>query len=143
MSRFKRVVIAAFLLRLILLTGCQHLIIDTDGIVRADTNLPEIVGIIAGFGTTFAAFPDFLAMMGKEIERGHESPDVRNYGRVSDPVGVLRPAHRFAAGHYLECYCSIHQIFSPLGHTLISCVKKRKSLLPPPDRNRICEGEHP
>jgi hypothetical protein len=126
MSRFKRVVFAAFLLRLILLTGCQHLIIDTDGIVRADTNLPEIVGIIAGFGTTFAAFPDFLAMMGKEIERGHESPDVRNYGRVSDPVGVLRPAHRFAAGHYLECYCSVHQFSHRWGVRLFPAQGKGK-----------------
>jgi hypothetical protein len=63
MSRFQRVVFAAFVLSLILLAGCQHLVIDTDKIVRSDTDLPEIVGILAGFGTTFAAFPDFLAMM--------------------------------------------------------------------------------
>ena len=62
MSRFKRVVFVAFLPSLILLTGCQHLMIDTNKIVRSDIDLPEIVGIIAGFGTTFAAFPDFLAM---------------------------------------------------------------------------------
>jgi len=62
-SRCMRVVFAAFLLSLILLTGCQRPVIDTEKIVRSDTDLPEIVGIIAGFGTTFAAFPDFLAMM--------------------------------------------------------------------------------
>ena len=70
MSRFKRVVFAAFLLSLILLTGCQHLMIDTDKIVRSDTDLPEIVGIIAGFGTTFAAFPDLLAMLKRRSSLG-------------------------------------------------------------------------
>jgi len=70
MRRFKRVVLVAFLLSLILLTGCQHLVIDTEKIVRADTDLPEIVGIIAGFGTTFAAFPDFLAMIRRRSSEG-------------------------------------------------------------------------
>ena len=70
MSRFKQVMFAALLLSLILLTGCQHLMIDTDKIVRSDTDLPEIVGIIAGFGTTFAAFPDLLAMMRRRSSEG-------------------------------------------------------------------------
>jgi uncharacterized protein with PQ loop repeat len=70
MSRFKQVVFAGFLLSLILLTGCQHLVIDTDRILKSDINLPEIVGIIAGFGTTFAAFPDFLAMLKRRSSLG-------------------------------------------------------------------------
>lgn len=63
MRQFKPVVFVVRLLDLVLLAGCQHLIIDTEKIIRSDTDLPEIVGIIAGFGTTFAAFPDFVAMM--------------------------------------------------------------------------------
>ena len=70
MSRFERVVFAAFLLSLILPTGCQRPVIDTEKIVRSDTDLPEIAGIIAGFGTTFAAFPDFLAMMRRKSSEG-------------------------------------------------------------------------
>ena len=70
MSQFKRGVFAAFLLSLILLTGCQHLVVDTDKILKSDINLPEIVGILAGFGTTFAAFPDFLAMMKRRSSLG-------------------------------------------------------------------------
>jgi uncharacterized protein with PQ loop repeat len=70
MRRFRRVVLVAFLLSLTVLTGCQHLVIDTEKIVRADTDLPEIVGIIAGFGTTFAAFPDFLAMIRRRSSEG-------------------------------------------------------------------------
>ena len=70
MIQFKQVVLAGLLLSLILLTGCQHLVIDTDKIVRSDTDLPEIVGIIAGFGTTFAAFPDLLAMIRRRSSEG-------------------------------------------------------------------------
>lgn len=70
MFRFEQAVFAAVLLSLILLTGCQHLIIDTEKLVRSDTDLPEIVGIVAGFGTTFAAFPDFLAMIRRRSSEG-------------------------------------------------------------------------
>jgi len=70
MRRFKRVVLVAFLLSLILLTGCQHLVIDTEKIVHSDIDLPEIVGILAGFGTTFAAFPDLLAMLRRKSSEG-------------------------------------------------------------------------
>ena len=70
MRRFQRVVFAGFLLGLVLLNGCQHLVIDTDKIVRSDTDVPEVVGIIAGFGTTFAAFPDLLAMLKRRSSLG-------------------------------------------------------------------------
>jgi MtN3 and saliva related transmembrane protein len=70
MSGFKQVVLAAILLSLILVTGCQHLAVDTDKILKSDINLPEIVGILAGFGTTFAAFPDFLAMLKRRSSLG-------------------------------------------------------------------------
>ena len=70
MRRFKQVMFASLVLSLILLSGCQHLVIDTDKIVRSDTDLPEIIGIIAGFGTTFAAFPDLLAMMRRRSSEG-------------------------------------------------------------------------
>jgi MtN3 and saliva related transmembrane protein len=70
MSRFKHAVLAAILLSLILVTGCQHLAVDADKILKSDINLPEIVGILAGFGTTFAAFPDFLAMIRRRSSGG-------------------------------------------------------------------------
>ena len=71
MSRFNRALLfAVFVFSLLLLTGCQHLVIDTKKIVWSDTDLPEIVGIIAGFGTTFAAFPDFLAMIRRKSSEG-------------------------------------------------------------------------
>ena len=70
MSLFRQFLFAALSLNLILFSGCQHLIIHTDRIVRSNTDLPEIVGIVAGFGTTFAAFPDFLAMMRRRSSEG-------------------------------------------------------------------------
>ena len=70
MRGFRQVVLVVLLLSLILLSGCQHLVIDTEKIVRSDTDLPEIVGVLAGFGTTFAAFPDFLAMLKRRSSLG-------------------------------------------------------------------------
>jgi len=69
-SRLKQVLFGSFLLGVFLLTGCQHLVIDTDKILKSDIDLPEIVGIVAGFGTTFAAFPDLLAMLKRRSSLG-------------------------------------------------------------------------
>ena len=70
MCRFNRMKLAAFFLSLLVLTGCQHLVIDTDKIIKSEVDLPEIVGILAGFGTTFAAFPDLLAMLRRRSSEG-------------------------------------------------------------------------
>jgi uncharacterized protein with PQ loop repeat len=70
MNRFNPAMLIPITLCLIPLTGCQHLVVDTDKILRSDINLPEIVGIIAGFGTTFAAFPDFMAMIRRRSSEG-------------------------------------------------------------------------
>ena len=70
MSRCNVATLAVLFLSMVALTGCQHLVIDTDKIVKADVDLPEIVGILAGFGTTFAAFPDLLAMLRRRSSEG-------------------------------------------------------------------------
>jgi uncharacterized protein with PQ loop repeat len=70
LSRFNKVMLAAVSLSVIPLAGCQHLVIDTDRIIKSHIDLPEIVGIVAGFGTTFAAFPDFLAMLHRRSSEG-------------------------------------------------------------------------
>jgi MtN3 and saliva related transmembrane protein len=69
-SRFNKVMGVALLLSVIPLAGCQHLAIDGDRILKSHIDVPEIVGIIAGFGTTFAAFPDLLAMMRRRSSEG-------------------------------------------------------------------------
>ena len=70
MGRFNRVTLTALVLGLFTLTGCQNLVIDTDKIIKSGVDLPEIVGIVAGFGTTFAAFPDLLAMLRRRSSEG-------------------------------------------------------------------------
>jgi len=70
MSRFNGLTLAVLFLSLMALTGCQHLVIDTTKILKSDVDLPEIVGIVAGFGTTFAAFPDLLAMLRRRSSEG-------------------------------------------------------------------------
>jgi uncharacterized protein with PQ loop repeat len=70
MGRFNRVTLAVLSLSLLAFTGCQHLVIDTDKVVKSQVDLPEIVGLLAGFGTTFAAFPDLLAMLRRRSSEG-------------------------------------------------------------------------
>ena len=52
-----------------MLTGCQQLRVDTDKLFRPG-EVPEIVGFLAGFGTTFAAVPDLLAMLRRKSSQG-------------------------------------------------------------------------
>jgi uncharacterized protein with PQ loop repeat len=70
MDRVKRLTLTAIFLGMLALTGCQQLVIDTDKIIKSDVDLPEIVGIVAGFGTTFAAFPDLIAMLRRRSSEG-------------------------------------------------------------------------
>ena len=70
MSRFNKAMLAAVSLSVIPLAACQHLVIDTERIIKSHVDLPEIVGIVAGFGTTFAAFPDLLAMLRRRSSEG-------------------------------------------------------------------------
>jgi len=71
MNRFNKAILAAVSLSVIPLAACQqHLVIDTDRIIKSHIDLPEIVGIVAGVGTTFAAFPDLLAMLRRRSSDG-------------------------------------------------------------------------
>ena len=55
----------------IVLTGCQKLgIHDTASLIVPALNRSEIVGLVAGFGTTFAALPDLLAMLKRRSSAG-------------------------------------------------------------------------
>jgi len=70
MSRLSKVVLIVAILGIVTLTGCQHLVIDTEKLIRPSTELSEIIGFLAGLGTTFAAFPDLLAMLRKRSSEG-------------------------------------------------------------------------
>jgi len=46
------------------------MVIDTEKLLKPSAELSEIVGLLAGFGTTFAAFPDLLAMLKRRSSEG-------------------------------------------------------------------------
>lgn len=54
-----------------LLQGCERLgIHDTDSLFLPSFKRSEVVGFIAGFGTTFAALPDLIAMFKRRSSAG-------------------------------------------------------------------------
>ena len=64
MGRFNRMTIAVLSLGLITLYGCQELVPhDTRSLLIPTFYRSEILGFVAGFGTTFAAMPDLIAML--------------------------------------------------------------------------------
>jgi MtN3 and saliva related transmembrane protein len=62
---------AVLVLGALVLGGCASLgIHDTESLLAPSFNRSEIVGFIAGFGTTFAAIPDLLKMIRRRSSRG-------------------------------------------------------------------------
>ena len=60
-----------FFLSLITLYGCQDLIpLDTKSLLFPGFHRSEIMGLLAGFGTTFAAVPDLVAMLKRRSSAG-------------------------------------------------------------------------
>ena len=71
MSRFNWLLLAVLLLSMIPLSGCGELTPhDTSSLLVPKLHRSEIVGIIAGFGTTFAAVPDLMAMLRRRSSAG-------------------------------------------------------------------------
>jgi MtN3 and saliva related transmembrane protein len=71
MDRFNRVTLAVLFLSLIPLFGCPSLVPhDTQSLLLPKFHRSEIVGILAGFGTTFAAVPDLVAMLRRRSSAG-------------------------------------------------------------------------
>ena len=56
---------------LITLCGCQNLVPhDTQSLLDPKFHRSDVVGIMAGFGTTFAAVPDLVAMLKRRSSAG-------------------------------------------------------------------------
>ena len=70
MSRHNSVIFAVFLLALIALSGCEGLVHDTHSLLFTHFKRSEVVGLFAGFGTTFAAMPDLIAMLRRRSSAG-------------------------------------------------------------------------
>lgn len=71
MGLFIRVMLALFLLHVVTFSGCRDLIPrDTTSMLLPEFQRSELVGVVAGFGTTFAAMPDLLAMLKRKSTAG-------------------------------------------------------------------------
>ena len=61
----------AFLILAALLAGCADLTVeDTQSLLVPHFQRSELIGLVAGFGTTFAAVPDLLAMLRRRSSAG-------------------------------------------------------------------------
>lgn len=63
--------LAVLFLSLITLSGCQGLVPqNVPSTLFSGVRRSEVVGIVAGFGTTFAAMPDLIAMLKRRSTAG-------------------------------------------------------------------------
>lgn len=70
MSRFKAAGLVCTLLALATLCACQRFVRDTQSLLFARFERSEVVGFVAGFGTTFAAVPDLMMMLKRRSSAG-------------------------------------------------------------------------
>jgi MtN3 and saliva related transmembrane protein len=71
MHGLKWLTLAIFLPSLIVISGCEDLVPhDTQSLLIPSLQRSEVVGVLAGFGTTFAAMPDLIAMLRRRSSAG-------------------------------------------------------------------------
>jgi len=71
MGRFNTVTLGVLILSLIALCSCGDLVPrDVPSILFSGVKRSEIFGFLAGFGTTFAAIPDLVAMLRRRSSAG-------------------------------------------------------------------------
>lgn len=71
MNCCNRMTFGVLLLSVLTLYGCEDLVIrDTSSLLIPRFQRSEILGLVAGFGTTFAAVPDLLAMLKRRSSAG-------------------------------------------------------------------------
>lgn len=71
MNCSNRVTLGVLLLSVLTLYGCEDLVIrDTSSLFIPRFQRSEILGFVAGFGTTFAAVPDLVAMLKRRSSAG-------------------------------------------------------------------------
>ena len=68
---FNSVTLGALVLSVITLSGCADLgVHDTPSLLVPRFQRLEILGLVAGFGTTFVAVPDVVAMLKRRSSAG-------------------------------------------------------------------------
>ena len=71
MDRHNKITLSILSLSLIALSGCDDLVPhDTQSLFFPRLHRSELVGLLAGFGTTFAAVPDLVSMLKRRSSAG-------------------------------------------------------------------------
>jgi len=71
MGRLKLFMLAIVFLSVVALLGCGELVPrDVPSLLDPEIKRSEILGLVAGFGTTFAAVPDLIAMLKRRSTAG-------------------------------------------------------------------------
>jgi hypothetical protein len=71
MSRLNGATITIFSIALLTLCGCEDLVPrDTKSLLDPALQRSEIIGFVAGLGTTFAAVPDLVRMLKRRSSAG-------------------------------------------------------------------------
>jgi MtN3 and saliva related transmembrane protein len=71
MRRLKQVLLIVPLFTLmIMLSGCEELLHNTQSILIPRFQRSDLFGFVAGLGTTFAVFPDLVAMLRRRSSAG-------------------------------------------------------------------------
>jgi len=66
-----RMMFGVALLSAIVLCGCEGLTVhDTTSLLLPQFKRSEVIGFVAGFGTTFAALPDLIKMLKRRSSKG-------------------------------------------------------------------------
>ena len=86
MNYSNTVTLGVLLLSVLTLYGCEDLVIrDTSSLLAPRFQRSEILGLVAGFGTTFAAVPDLVAMLMRRSSAGMNP-------RMAGIIGVFQIA---------------------------------------------------
>jgi uncharacterized protein with PQ loop repeat len=59
-----------FFFSLMILAGCAELAQDAQSLIHASWRRSDVVGFVAGLGTTFAALPDLIGMLKRRSSKG-------------------------------------------------------------------------
>lgn len=71
MSRYRSLLVAVLYASAIVLCGCEDLVPrDTQSLLVPRFQRSEIIGFLAGFGTTFAVMPDLILMLKRRSSAG-------------------------------------------------------------------------
>jgi MtN3 and saliva related transmembrane protein len=67
----KMTLVVLVLSAVVMLSGCEDLVVrDTASLLAPRFQRSEVIGLLAGAGTTFAALPDLIAMLKRRSSKG-------------------------------------------------------------------------